>query len=201
MKLVSILPVCAALCLAVPAVAQTDATRDPAKIQAGTYAVDPDHTQVFFAVSHLGYSIYRGSFADVSGTLELDPQKPAASSLKVSIPVSSVATTSAKLTDELKGADWLDAGKYPAMTFVSTKVTMEGPDKATVTGDFTLHGVTRPVSLQVTLVGAVPNPISKKFSVGFEAKGRIKRSDFGVKTYVPLVGDEVDLTIAGAFDR
>ncbi|GGC85236.1 polyisoprenoid-binding protein [Chelatococcus reniformis] len=201
MKLASILPLCTALCLAVPAGAQTAPTRDPAKIQAGTYALDPDHTQVVFAVDHLGYSIYRGSFSDVTGTLELDPKNPAASTLKVSIPVSSVATTSPKLTDELKGAEWLDAAKHPTMSFVSTKVTMDGPDKATVTGDFTLHGVTKPVSLQVTLVGAVPNAITKKFSVGFEAKGRIKRSDFGVKTYVPMIGDEVDLTIAGAFDR
>ena len=87
------------------------------------------------------------------------------------------------------------------MTFVSTKVTPEGKDKAKVSGSLTLNGVTKPVTLDVTLVGAGTNPLSKKFTVGFEAAGTLKRSDFGVKTYVPLIGDELHLTIAGAFER
>lgn len=187
--------------LAAPALAQNAPTRDPAQIQAGTYAVDPGHTQAGFTVSHMGFSNYSGGFSDVSGTLDLQPKNPAASVLKVKIPVASVATTSAKLTDELKGEQWLDAAKYPDMTFVSTKVTPEGKDRAKVTGDLTLHGVTKPVTLDVTLVGAGVNPLSKKYTVGFEAKGTLKRSDFGVKTYVPLIGDALHLTIAGAFER
>lgn len=190
-----------ALGLAAPAFAQNAATRDPAQIQAGTYAVDPGHTQAGFTVSHMGFSNYSGGFSDVSGTLELQPKNPAASVLKIKIPVASVATTSAKLTGELKGEQWLDAGKYPDMTFVSTKVTPEGKDRAKVTGDLTLHGVTKPVTLDVALVGAGVNPLSKKYTVGFEAKGTLKRSDFGVKTYVPLIGDELHLTLAGAFER
>ncbi len=112
-----------------------------------------------------------------------------------------MTTTSAKLTDELKGDQWLDAGKYPTMTFVSTKVAPAGKDHAKVTGDLTLHGVTKPVTLDVTLVGAGANPLNKKYTVGFEATGTLKRSEFGVKTYVPLIGDELHLTIAGAFER
>lgn len=190
-----------ALLVATPVLAQTPPTRDPAQIQAGTYAVDPNHTQVGWRVSHMGFSNYAGGFSDVSGTLELQPKNPAASKLSVKIPVASVTTTSAKLTDELKGDQWLDAAKFPDMTFVSTKVVPAGKDHAKVTGDLTLHGVTKPVTLDVTLVGAGVNPLSKTYTVGFEATGTLKRSEFGVKTYVPLIGDELHLTIAGAFEK
>ncbi|GJD92196.1 Protein YceI [Methylobacterium hispanicum] len=190
-----------ALTLSAPAIAQTAPTRDPAQIQAGTYAVDPNHTQVGWRVSHMGFSNYAGGFSDVSGTLELQPKNPAAAKLSVKIPVASVTTTSAKLTDELKGDQWLDAAKFPDMTFVSTKVVPAGKDHAKVTGDLTLHGVTKPVTLDVTLVGAGTNPLNKKTTVGFEATGKLKRSEFGVKTYVPLIGDELHLTIAGAFEK
>ncbi len=190
-----------ALLVATPVLAQTPPTRDPAQIQAGTYAVDPGHTQVGWRVSHMGFSNYAGGFSDVSGTLELQPKNPAAAKLSVKIPVASVTTTSAKLTDELKGDQWLDAAKFPDMTFVSTKVVPAGKDHAKVTGDLTLHGVTKPVMLDVTLVGAGVNPLSKKYTVGFEATGTLKRSEFGVNTYVPLIGDELHLTIAGAFEK
>ncbi|WP_457107899.1 YceI family protein [Methylobacterium sp. P5_C11] len=190
-----------ALLVATPVLAQTPPTRDPAQIQSGTYAVDPGHTQVGWRVSHMGFSNYAGGFSDVSGTLELQPKTPASAKLSVKIPVASVTTTSAKLTDELKGDQWLDAAKFPDMTFVSTKVTPAGKDHAKVTGDLTLHGVTKAVTLDVTLVGAGVNPLSKKYTVGFEATGTLKRSEFGVKTYVPLIGDELHLTIAGAFEK
>ncbi len=190
-----------ALALSAPALAQTAPTRDPAQIPGGTYAVDPGHTQVGWRVSHMGFSNYAGGFSDVSGSLTLDPKNPAAAKLSVKIPVTSVTTTSDKLTGELKGDQWLDAGKFPEMTFVSTKVTPAGKDHAKVTGDLTLHGVTKPVTLDVTLVGAGTNPLNKKTTVGFEATGTVKRSEFGVKTYVPLIGDDLHLTIAGAFER
>ncbi|MCE4225839.1 polyisoprenoid-binding protein [Methylobacterium sp. C25] len=190
-----------ALALGASAQAQTAPTRDPAQIQAGHYAVDPGHTQVGWRVSHMGFSNYTGGFSEVSGTLDLQPKDPAAAKLSVKIPVSSVATTSEKLTGELKGDKWLDAAKYPDMIFVSTKVTPAGQDKAKVTGDLTLHGVTKPVTLDVTLVGAGTNPLSKKINIGFEATGTLKRSEFGVKTYVPLIGDDLHLVIAGAFER
>lgn len=191
----------AGLALAAPAGAQGAATRDPAQIQAGTYAVDPSHTQALFTVTHFGFSPYTGIFSDVSGTLDLQPSKPAESRLKVTIPVKSLYAPSQHLMDSLKSDKWLDVAQFPEMTFTSTKVTPEGKDKAKVTGDLTLHGVTKPVTLDVTLVGAGANPINKKVTVGFEAKGTIKRSDFGVKTFVPAISDEVHLVLNGAFER
>ncbi len=179
--------------------AQT-ASHEPATIKAGSYAVEPTHTQVGFTLLHLGFSYYSGVFSNVSGTLRLDPSRPDASRLKVSIPIDSVATTSAKLDGELKGPEWFDAQHYPTATFTSTRVTPMGKNAARVDGTLTLHGVSEPETLSVHFVGAGVNPLDKKYTVGFEAVGTIKRSQFGVKTYVPLVGDDVRLSIAGAFE-
>ncbi len=181
--------------------AQAVATHEPSEVHGGAYSVEPNHTQVMFTVSHMGLSNYTGTFTNASGELKLDPKDATASSLKVSVPVASVMTTSGKLNDELKSDQWLDATRFPDMTFVSSKVMPEGKDKAKVMGDLTMHGVTKPVTLQVKFVGAGVNPIDKKYTVGFEAKGELKRSDFGVKTYVPLIGDTLHLTIAGAFEQ
>ena len=98
-------------------------------------------------------------------------------------------------------ADWLDAAKYPTMSFRSHHVTITAPGHALVEGELTLHGVTRPVTLETRLMGSGPNPMSKVATVGFDVTGHIKRSDFGVTKYVPLVSDDVELMISGAFER
>ncbi|MDB5394180.1 MAG: Polyisoprenoid-binding protein [Rhodospirillales bacterium] len=174
---------------------------DPTAVQAGTYAIEPAHTRVLFGISHLGISTYYGEFNGTSGTLNLDPKAPSASRIEVSVPVGSIYTPSDKLNNELKSADWLDAGKYPTMTFYSTKVTPTGPRTADVTGNLTLHGVTKPVVLKATFNAAGPIPMAKSYAAGFEVSGQIKRSDFGVKAYLPLIGDDVDLTISAAFEH
>ena len=186
--------------LALPALAQDAASPDPAKVQPGRYAVDGGHTQVGFKLSHMGFSNYSGTFSEVTGSLDL-PQDRAQARLSVRFPTNSVSTTSAKLTDELKAPDWLDAAKHPEITFVSRKVEPTLPGKAKVTGDLTLHGVTRPVTLDVSFVGGGVNPMSKKANIGFEATGTIRRSEFGVTKYLPLIGDELALTIDAAFVR
>lgn len=183
------------------AFAQVPGKPDPASVQAGTYRIDPDHTQVLFSVSHMGFSIYSGMFSGASGILTLDPSHLDATKLDVTVPVQSVATTSPKLTGELKGADWLDGGNFPEMRFEATGVTEDAADHAKVEGNLTLHGVTHPLTLDVKFVGAGTNPMHKTFMVGFEANGTVKRSDYGVTKYVPLISDEVRLTIAGAFER
>ncbi|MBO1324474.1 YceI family protein [Acetobacter sp. TBRC 12305] len=182
-----------------PACAQV--VTDAAQAQSGTYDVEPAHTQITFSVLHLGFTNYSGVFSNVSGTLSLDTKNPATSRLSVSIPVASVQTTSARLTDELKGDQWFDTAKFPAATFDSTAIRMTGKNDAVVTGNLTLHGVTRPETLQVHFIGAGVNAMDKKYTAGFEATATLKRSDFGVKMYVPYVSDSVTLRIAGAFER
>jgi polyisoprenoid-binding protein YceI len=176
-------------------------TTQPAQVEAGTYAVEPGHTQVMFGVSHLGFTTYYGRFSNVTGALTLAPKTPGTSTLEVHVPVNTVSTTSAKLDGELKGPQWLDAQAFPEMVFKASKVTETGHATAKVTGNLTLHGVTRPVTLSVKFNDAGTNPLDKKYTVGFEVSGKIKRSDFGMNTYLPMIGDEVDLIISAAFER
>ena len=185
--------------VAAPAAAEQAISPDPSKVEAGTYSVEPSHTRVMFGVSHIGFTTYYGDFPGASGTLDLEAKNPDKSKLEIRVPVANVWTPSEKLSGELKGDQWLDAAKYPDMTFKSTKVTKTGENTAKVTGDLTIHGVTKPVTLNAKFNAAGPNPLDKKYTTGFEVSGKIKRSDFGVKTYVPVIGDEVDLIISAAF--
>ncbi|GBQ69417.1 hypothetical protein AA103196_2210 [Ameyamaea chiangmaiensis NBRC 103196] len=189
-----------ALSLAVATPAAHAATA-PHDVPAGHYAVETNHTQVTFSVLHFGFTAYSGMFSGATGTLDLDPAHLAGTKLEVSIPVSSVQTTSDRLTGELKEAEWFDATKYPTATFVSTKVTPEGANKASIAGLLTLHGVSKPVVLHATFVGAGTNPMDKAYTVGFQGTTTVRRSEFGVKTYVPMVGDDVTLSIAAAFEK
>jgi len=176
---------------------------DPAAITGGAYTVDPGHTIVKWEVDHLGFTPYFGLFGDVTGTLQLDPKNPAAAKVDVTIPVSKVTTTSTGLTGHLMraGADGKPAdffGPSPAdARFVSTQVVVDG-QQATITGNFTLNGVTKPVTLAAKFYGAGKG-MGNKENVGFTASGSIKRSDFGVKGALPVVSDEVKLEIVAAF--
>ena len=169
------------------AMAQEVASKNPANVRAGSYRLEPLHTQIGFSISHFGFSHYAGLFSGASGTLSLDPNSVSISKLDISIPVQSIQTTVPQLTEELKGDKWFDTTQFPDATFVSTRITKTGADTATITGDLTLHGVTRPVTLQAHLVGSGANPLDKSFTVGFEATGVIERSDFGIKQYLPLL--------------
>ena len=189
----------AGLLLGAAAQAQSPASSNAEKVTRGGYVVEPEHTQVLFSVGHLGFSNYDGFFSKASGTLKLDPKALTATALDVMVPVESVSTTSAVLDKELRSNEWLDAAKYPAIHLSATKITRTGPNAATIAGNLTLHGVTRPVTLKARFIGAGADPLSKAYTIGFEAKGTIKRSEFGVKTYLPLIGDDVSLTINAAF--
>jgi polyisoprenoid-binding protein YceI len=196
-RTVTTLAIC--VMLAVPALGQT--TADPSKLESGSYAVEPNHAQIVFGVSHFGFSVYHGTFSGITGQLSLDAKSPANSKLSVTIPILSVSTTVEKLTGELKDPDWFDAAKFPTATFKSTHIDVTSPTTGKITGDLTLHGVTKPVTLDATFFGAGTNPMSKKVTIGFTAKGTVKRSDFGVAKYVPLVGDDVTVQIEAPFEK
>jgi polyisoprenoid-binding protein YceI len=199
-KLISTAAVVGALVLAAPALAQS-VSQSPADVQGGAYAVEPAHTRVQFSVTHFGFTSYWGDVADVSGSLSLDPKSAAADKIQVSIPVSSISTTNSRLDGELKSPMFLDGTTYPTITFVSTSVKRTSPTTAIIVGDLTLHGVTKPVTLEAKFNASGANPMSKKYTVGFDAHGHFNRSDFGVKTYVPVVSDQVDITISAAFEK
>jgi polyisoprenoid-binding protein YceI len=189
----------AALALAATAHAQTSVA--PASVQAGAYKIEPIHTRVLFAVSHLGFTTYYGEFVGASGILALDPAEVSRSRLEVSVPVAGISTPSGALTAELKGPQWFDAQRFPDIAFKSTSIVATGDNTADVTGDLTMHGVTKQVTLKAKFNTAGINPLDKAYTAGFEVRGNIKRSDFGVTKYVPLVGDDVHLIISVAFER
>jgi len=172
---------------------------DPSKVQPGTYSIEPTHTRVLFAVSHMGFTTWYGEFTNVSGTLTLDPAHVRESTLSITIPVDTVTTTNTKLDGELKSPEWFDAAKYPLNTFKSTKITRTSHDTAKVTGELTFHGVTQPETLDVTFNGSGINFVSKAYTAGFNATGSLKRSAFNQSTYIPIIGDDVALTISAAF--
>lgn len=176
-------------------------TKDAAKVTGGTYKVDGGHTQVVFAWDHMGFSNNMGTIAEPTGTLTLDKANPAASKVSVEFQIANLRTGVAKLDEHLAKPDFFDAAKYPTATFVSTSVKPDGATGAEITGNLTLHGVTKPVTLDAEFYGAGIQPMSKKENVGFVATGSIKRSDFGMGAYVPLVSDAIELKIIAAFEK
>ncbi|CAI3935738.1 YceI family protein [Commensalibacter papalotli (ex Botero et al. 2024)] len=179
----------------------TDTVITVQNVKNGNYKIDPYHTQVLFSVSHFGFTNYSGNFSDISGVLALNPKNIEKSKLDIQIPIASIQTTSSKLTQELKDPDWFDAKQYPTAHFVSSHIVKTGEKTADVTGNLTLHGITKPVTLHIAYIGAGVNPLNKAYTVGFQITGKINRGEFGIKTYLPKVGDEVDLTIAAAFEK
>lgn len=180
--------------------------QDPSRITGGTYAADPSHSLVEFEVDHFGFNEYFGIFGDVEGTLMLDPANLEAAKVDVTIPVANVTTASAALTDHLlrpgkDGASPDFFGAEPAAArFVSTSVEVNEMT-AMITGNLTLNGITKPVTLEAEFTGAGVNPMNKKETVGFEAETTIMRSDFNVNYGIPLVSDEVELEISVAFEK
>ncbi len=199
---ISSLVIAAAMISAVPAFAQqAGPTTDPAKVEGGDFVMDRDHARVIFSYTHLGFSQSYGLFTESGAKLHFDPKAPANSSLEVTVDLNGIDTTVPKLDEHLKSAAFFDVAKYPTATFKSTKVVVTGPTTGTITGTLTLHGVTKPVTLQARFNGGGVSPITKAYVVGFNAVGQIKRSDFGISAYVPAVSDEVTLNISAEFDR
>jgi polyisoprenoid-binding protein YceI len=193
-----------------PGAAPAAAAPKPPKadIPAGDYTLDKSHASLTFKVSHLGFSNYTASFADFDAKLRFDQANAAASSLEATIDPKSLTLPAPPpgFQKDLTGPQWLDAARYPAITFKSTRIETTGPDTGKVTGDLTLHGVTKPVTLDVTYNGGyVGHPMDPNARIGFSAKGAFKRSDFGIAYGVPSpgttmgVGDEVQVEIEAEF--
>jgi polyisoprenoid-binding protein YceI len=164
-----------------------------------SYEINKDHVDVTFTISHAGFSMKHGSFADVSGTLQLDADHIEASSVDVSVGMKSIYTSNARRDEDLQGARFLDTVQFPTMHFVSTKVTRVDPANLDVTGNLTLHGITRPLVLHARINMIGKSPFGGVQAAGFMAVGALKRSDFGMKTMIPLIGDDVAIVIDTEF--
>ncbi len=181
-------------------VAQAALTQNPTEVRAGDYALDSSHGKITWSVNHLGFSTYYGQFVNVQAQLTLDPANPSASTLTATIPLTDVAPNDDRLKAHLQTADFFDTANHPTATFVSRSVTVDAddPTEATVVGDLTLRGVTRPVTIEVefnqagTAMGA--------YKAGFDGEATIKRSEFGINYALPAISDEVELHIEGEFN-
>ncbi|MFK4792987.1 YceI family protein [Sphingobium sp. ZW T5_29] len=177
--------------------------KDPARVTGGTYQIDPGHTQIVFAYDHMGFSNNVGVISESTGTLTLDPKNVAAAKVSVDVPIANIRTGVAKLDEHLMKADFFDAAKFPKATFVSTSVKADGPTGAEITGNLTIKGITKPVTLEAEFYGAgkAPAMMGGKENVGFVATGAVKRSDFDMGYGVPMVGDTIELKIVAAFQK
>jgi polyisoprenoid-binding protein YceI len=164
-----------------------------ARAQMETYRLDRPHTQVLFAVSHLGFSHSYGRFTDYSGQFTLNRGHLEGSSVEVNIRTDSVTMDDDEWTDAVKGDGYFDVAHYPVMSFKSTRVVRTGPGMADVFGNMTLLGVTRPAKFAVTLNKTGRHPFKEEYVAGLSGDGVINRSDFGMTGGLPLVGDEVKI--------
>jgi polyisoprenoid-binding protein YceI len=163
-------------------------------VLADSYSVDPAHTYVSFAINHLGFSTMRGKFDKQSGSLDYDPAAKTAS-VMIEIEAGSIDTGHAKRDEHLSSPDFLNVVENPTISFKSTKVGWSGSKLSSVTGNLTILGVSKPVTLKVNSIVCGQHPFNKKELCGFDAETSIKRSDFGVNYGIPAIGEVLDLKI------
>jgi polyisoprenoid-binding protein YceI len=166
----------------------------PAAAEMESYTVDPHHTFPTYEVSHLGYSMQRGRFNKTSGRIAVDTAAKKGSA-DIAMEAASVSTGVDKLDEHLRSEDFLNAAKFPQITFKSTDFAFEGERLKSATGDLTINGVTRPVTFTANVFQCAMNPMLKKKQCGADLQATIKRSDFGMKYGLPYLGDEVTLRI------
>lgn len=167
-----------------------------APLSATTYTIEPDYAQVVFRWSHLGFSNPAAQVSQGQGMLEFDPANPTRASVQVTVPLSTLNTGVPALDEHLRSEDFFEVAKFPTASFRSTKVEQgAGKNRLRVTGDLSLHGITRPVTLDVTVLKIGTNPRTNLPTVGFEATTTLRRSDFDLGAFVPQVSDEIRMHI------
>jgi polyisoprenoid-binding protein YceI len=165
-----------------------------AAAQAGTWQIDPNHTAAQFSVRHLGVSTVRGAFTKVTGSANYDPADPTKMSLEATIDANSVDTRVEMRDNDLRSPNFFDVQKYPTITFHSKQTKVAGPGKLQITGDLTIHGVTKEVVLDVDGPSA-PLKDARGQRIGASATTKVNRRDFGVNGAPAMAGDEITITI------
>jgi polyisoprenoid-binding protein YceI len=172
---------------------------DPVKAPAGLYRLDPRHSSLLFDVDHFGYSRFVARFDKVEATLDANTAEPEKSRLSVTVKAASVDTNVGELDSMVTGPDLLDAARYPDIRFETTALRRTGPKTGEMTGNLTMHGKTKPVTLEVTFNGASPDPLTGDDTLGFSARGAFNRADWGLSAWWPAVGNDVNVRIEAEF--
>lgn len=174
---------------------------EPAALPAGSYRLDPEHAALLLKIDHLGFSQLVGRFDRFDASLEFDPDDPEAARVVATIDPASIDFDLPEFEDELRGADWFDVQRFPEARFESRSIEITGESTGRITGDLTLHGMTEPVTLDVTFNGGGDSLLTGRYTLGFAAKGTLSRSAFGLGGFAPAVGDDVTLEIHAEFQR
>ncbi|MGO4569822.1 YceI family protein [Rhizobium sp. 2YAF20] len=162
---------------------------------AAKFDIDPVHSGIAFYIDHLGFSRVIGVAREFSGSFDFDATKPETSSLGVKVSVAAISTNNKQRDGDIQGADWFNATEFPDITFVGKEFKKSTDTSGEIMGDLTIAGVTKSTTLDVTFNKEGQNPWDKSHVVGFSAATKIKRSDFGMKAALGMIGDEVDLVI------
>ncbi len=176
-------------------------TQELAELRPGAYSLDPDHAYLIFRIEHLGLSTVVGRFNAVDASLEFNPESLSDLELEGVVDTTSIDMNNADLEERLQGSGWLDTGRFPQAVFTSESVEPGDGNAFILNGSFTLRGITQPVSLSARFKGGADNILTGKYTLGFEATGSIKRSEYGIDSFAALVADEIFIEIHAEFQR
>jgi polyisoprenoid-binding protein YceI len=171
------------------------------ELRKGQYTIDPVHSSVHFKVDHFGFSKLVGRFNEFAATLDFDPENPTATKLHAVIRTSSVDFNNTDLEETIRGTRWLNTDAFLEATYTTLSTKQVGDNVLQFTGQLTLLGISRPVDLEVVFNGGANNFLTRRYTLGFAATGILKRSDFGMDSFIPAIGDDIYLDINAEFQR
>jgi polyisoprenoid-binding protein YceI len=180
---------------------QPTLNQDIVEIQAGEYKLDKDHAALLFKINHMGFSSYVGRFNEFDVSLDFDPNNIENSRIEAVIDMRSIDVNNPDFAATISGTAWLDTQRFPQAVFRSLFVKNTDDEQLLVRGELTFLGITKEVTMMAKLNGAANNPLTRQYTLGFAANLRFNRSEFGLKKFIPVVGDEVNIEIHSEFQR
>lgn len=172
-----------------------------AELPSGDYSVDKSHAYITFSYSHIGFSKPQVGFDSFDLDLDFNADNPEMSALNVTIDATSVESRVEEFNEHLNGANFFDTANHPEITFQSTSISRTGDGSYDVVGDLTIKGVTKPVTLNTTIIKAGMHPLSKAPTIGMTGEATVNRSDWGLSRAVPMVSDEVTITVTAEMPK
>lgn len=191
----------AALLSACASLVTPDVSSETVALKSGGYKLDPNHASLVFKINHLGFSSFVGRFERFDASLDFDQADPSKARAEAVIDMTSLDVANDDFAKTLTGPNWFDAAQFPQAVFRSTSIKTTGDNKGTMTGDLTLRGVTKPISLDVTFNGGGNDILRHGYVVGFSAVGTINRDEFGVDRFDGVISDEVKIEIEAEFEK